>query len=150
VGSFLGLQFYSFDLPVCCSTSTMWSLQLLFLSTIWGPSWRFPQKNFDCLELFSLSWIFVIPDVFEKSSLNLYEELSWNFDGKCIESVDCFGKLAIFPTLILLIHECGRSFDLPWSSLISCFNHTGLPLACLELHQNSLYYLWLLRWVLFP
>jgi hypothetical protein len=33
---------------------------------------------------------FVIPDEFENCPFYLGEELSWNFDGDCIESVDCF------------------------------------------------------------
>ena len=31
-----------------------------------------------------------IPDEFANCSFSFYEELSWNFDGDCIESVDCF------------------------------------------------------------
>ena len=34
--------------------------------------------------------IFVIPNEFENCSFELYEELSWTFDGDCIESEDCF------------------------------------------------------------
>ena len=34
--------------------------------------------------------LFVIPDEFENCSFYLCEELSWNFYGDCIESVDCF------------------------------------------------------------
>jgi hypothetical protein len=33
---------------------------------------------------------FVIPDEFANCSFQFVEELSWNFDGDCIESVDCF------------------------------------------------------------
>jgi hypothetical protein len=33
---------------------------------------------------------FVIPNEFENCSFYLYEELIWNFDGDCIESVHCF------------------------------------------------------------
>jgi hypothetical protein len=33
---------------------------------------------------------FVILDEFENCSFYLCEELSWNFDRDCIESVDCF------------------------------------------------------------
>ena len=33
VGSFPGLQFYSIDLPICCSTSTMQLLPQLFCNT---------------------------------------------------------------------------------------------------------------------
>jgi hypothetical protein len=34
--------------------------------------------------------IFVIPDEFSNCPFLLCEVLSWNFDGDCIESVDCF------------------------------------------------------------
>ena len=34
--------------------------------------------------------VVVIPDEFENCSFQLYEELIQNFDGDCIESVDCF------------------------------------------------------------
>jgi hypothetical protein len=45
-----------------------------------------------------LSWsfcytrFFVIPDKFADCSFYFVEELSWNFDGDCIESLDCFWK----------------------------------------------------------
>jgi hypothetical protein len=35
---------------------------------------------------------FLIPNEFENCAFELYEELSWNFDGDCIESVDFFWK----------------------------------------------------------
>ena len=34
----------------------------------------------------------VIPNEFENCSFYRFEELSWNFDGDCIEYVDCFQK----------------------------------------------------------
>ena len=33
---------------------------------------------------------FVVPNEFEDCSFYLCEELSWNFDGNCIEFVGCF------------------------------------------------------------
>ena len=51
--------------------------------------------------------------------------MSWNFDGDCIESVDCFGQ-DIFTILILSIHEHGRPFHLLRSSLISFFRDLKL------------------------
>jgi hypothetical protein len=39
--------------------------------------------------LFSLFWFFCLSR-FEKCSFYVFEELCWNFDGDCIESVDCF------------------------------------------------------------
>jgi hypothetical protein len=38
-------------------------------------------------------------------ALSNSEELSWNFDGDCIESVDCFQQIAILTMLILPTHE---------------------------------------------
>jgi hypothetical protein len=40
--------------------------------------------------VFALLGFFIIPDEFENCPFYLSEELSWNFDGDCIESVDCF------------------------------------------------------------
>ena len=34
--------------------------------------------------------LFVIPDEFANCPFQLSEELIWNFDGDCTESVDCF------------------------------------------------------------
>jgi hypothetical protein len=42
------------------------------------------------LGLFVCLFVFVIPDEFENCSFCICEALSWNFDGDCIESVDCF------------------------------------------------------------
>ena len=45
--------------------------------------------GFFCLfVLCCFCFCFVIPNEFETCSNS--EELSWNFDGDCIESVDCF------------------------------------------------------------
>lgn len=38
---------------------------------------------------------------------NFYEELCWNFDKDCVESVDYFWKVDVFTILILPIHELG-------------------------------------------
>jgi hypothetical protein len=35
---------------------------------------------------------FIIPDGFANCPFYLSEELNWNFDGDCIESIDCFRK----------------------------------------------------------
>jgi hypothetical protein len=42
-------------------------------------------------------------------SFHICEELCWNIDGNYVESVDCFGRMAIFAMLFILIHEHGRS-----------------------------------------
>jgi hypothetical protein len=40
--------------------------------------------------VFALLDFFIFPDKFVNCLFYLSEELSWNFDGDCIESVDCF------------------------------------------------------------
>jgi hypothetical protein len=37
-----------------------------------------------------LGFVFIFPDEFANCPFYLSEELSWNFDEDCIESVDCF------------------------------------------------------------
>jgi hypothetical protein len=54
------------------------------------------------------------------TSLSISEELSWTFDGDCIEFVDCFWYDG-HTMLILLIHLHGRYFHLLRFSLISFF-----------------------------
>jgi hypothetical protein len=39
---------------------------------------------------FCYSRFFIVPDEFANCPFYLSEELSWDFDGDCIESVDCF------------------------------------------------------------
>jgi hypothetical protein len=40
--------------------------------------------------VFAILGFFIIPDEFANCPYLLCEELSWNFDGDCIESVDRF------------------------------------------------------------
>ena len=40
--------------------------------------------------VFAILGFFIFPDEFANCPFYLSEELSWNFDGDCIESVDCF------------------------------------------------------------
>jgi hypothetical protein len=47
--------------------------------------------------------------------------LSWNFDGECIDPVDCFQQDGYFTILILPIYDHGRSLHLQRSSWISFF-----------------------------
>jgi hypothetical protein len=99
VGSFLCLQFYSINLPVCHCTSTMQFCFLFFvfflnhncsvvqLEVRHGDSTR---GSFIVDNSFLYRRFFVIPDEFANCPFYLCEELSWNFDGNCIESIDCF------------------------------------------------------------
>ena len=50
VASFLSLQFYYIDLPICYFTINMQFLSLLLCSTAWGLGCWFPQKFFYCWE----------------------------------------------------------------------------------------------------
>jgi hypothetical protein len=72
--------------------------------------------------MFWLTWVFLFfPYEVESCSFHVCEELCWNFDGDCIESVIAFGKMDIFTVLILSIHEHGRSFHLLNFSSFSFF-----------------------------
>ena len=42
------------------------------------------------VRVFAILGIFVIPDEFGDCPFQFVEELSWNFDRDCIETVDCF------------------------------------------------------------
>ena len=92
--------------------------------------------------------IFVIPDKFENCSFYLSRELSWNFEGDWIKSVDSFQQYVHFFTMLILpIHEHGRYFPLLRSSSISFFRgwksfscHTELSLAWLASHQDISYF----------
>ena len=88
------IYFRSIHLPVNFTKSlslyhyhTFFSLFLY--NTAWGQGW-FRLNFFYCWEYFFISWNFVIPNDFSNSSLYLYEEFRLNFDGDCIESIDCF------------------------------------------------------------
>ena len=48
------------------------------------------RSSFIVENSFSYPGFLVIPNKFANCSFYLYEELSWNFDGDCVESVDCF------------------------------------------------------------
>ena len=50
------------------------------------PRNSFIDENGFCYPVF----FFVIPNLFENYFSYVYEEVSWDFDGDCIESIDCF------------------------------------------------------------
>ena len=86
MGSFLSLQLYSIDVPAChCSNAVfICSAVLLEVQDSDSPS------SFTVENSFSYPGFFFISNEFENCCILLCEELSWNFDGDCIESVDCF------------------------------------------------------------
>ena len=93
--------------------------------------------------------LFVFPYETEYCSFKVCEELCWDFDGECIESPDCFDRIANFTMLILSIQEHGRSFHFLVSSSIYFFKdlsscQVGLSLVWLVLPQDILCYLLLL------
>jgi hypothetical protein len=46
--------------------------------------------------VFAILGFFIFPDEFANCPFYLSEELSWNFDGDCIDSVDCFRQNSHF------------------------------------------------------
>ena len=49
-----------------------------------------PEVLLSLRRVFAILGFFLIPDEFADYHFQFVEELSWNFDGDCIESVDCF------------------------------------------------------------
>ena len=47
--------------------------------------------------------VLYFPHKMENHSFQVCEQFCWSFDGNCTESVDCFGNMAIFIVLFLLI-----------------------------------------------
>ena len=69
----------------------------------------------------SFCYPFVIPDEFANCPLYLCEELSWDFDGDCIEYVDCFWQSCVnlLPFILELLgvlssYSCMLSPDSFW------------------------------------
>jgi hypothetical protein len=57
-----------------------------------SPSHSVIVKYCFCYPVFLFLFVFVFfafPDGFENCSFPVFEELCWDFDGDCIESVDC-------------------------------------------------------------
>jgi hypothetical protein len=78
-------------MPVCLYTNSMlvffyyyYYCSLLQLDIRNGNS---PRSLFILVNCFGYTQIFVIPDEVENYSIS--EELSWNFNGVCIETVHC-------------------------------------------------------------
>jgi hypothetical protein len=79
------LIYQSVAVPVPCSFYQ--NCSVVQLEVRHGDSTRgsFIVENSVCYPRF-----FVFPGEFANCSFQFVEELSWNFDGDCIESVDCF------------------------------------------------------------
>jgi hypothetical protein len=48
-----------------------------------------PICSFIVMYCFFYSGFFAFPDEFENCSFHNFEELCWDFDGDCVESIDC-------------------------------------------------------------
>ena len=127
-GSITGSSVCSIDIPVYLCTSTMQFLTQILCNIVWNQGWWFPQRCFTFENSFHYSRIFCYSRWI--GFFQLSEELSWNFAGNCIESLDCFlqfmsmGNLSNFWDLLQF-----PSSD-SWS-----FSHTEPPFACLEAPQ---------------
>ena len=73
-----------------------------------------PPELLLLLRIVLLSWVItnviLITNELDNCSFWLYEELSWNFDWDCIESVDCFQHDGHFPHIIPTIPWGWESF----------------------------------------
>jgi hypothetical protein len=75
------------------------------------------SHSFIIKNCFLYSGFFAFPGEFENCSFHVFEKLCWDFDGDCIESINCLWWMAIFTMLFLPIHEHGRSLHFLRSSL---------------------------------
>ena len=89
VGLILGLL-YSIDLPVCRYTNTMRVFSLFSVVGLEVRDSHSPRSSLIAENSSHYSFFFLVPNEFENCSFYLCEELSWNFNGDCIESVDGF------------------------------------------------------------
>jgi hypothetical protein len=112
VFSSIPLIYLSVAVPVPCSFYHNCSVVQLEIRHSDSPRGSFIVEHGFCYPGF-----FVIPVEFANFPFYLDEELSWNFDGDCIESVDCFWQDSHFSILILPIHEHKRSLHLLRSSI---------------------------------
>ena len=106
MGLFLELQFSSIDQPVSFCTAPMkffgiFCLLFITISTAWSTQMVIPPEYFTTQNSFSYPlFLFLLMLSFwyevEKCTFKVWKELCWNFDGDYIESVDTFGKMAIF------------------------------------------------------
>ena len=119
VFNYIQLINVSVSFPIPCSFYCYSSVVKLEVRDDDSPSSSFIKKCF-CYSVF-----FTFPDEFVNSSFHVFEELCWNFDGDCIESIDYLWWDGYFTMLILTIHEHGRSLHFLRSS-ISFFRNLKL------------------------
>jgi hypothetical protein len=98
VSSFLGLQFYSIDLPVCRCTSQYLAVFITICSVVQLEVRQGDSSKGSLIveNSFCYPRLFDFPDEFANCPFYLGKELSWNFDGDRNESVDCFWQNSNF------------------------------------------------------
>jgi hypothetical protein len=77
-------------------------------SSVVHQGWRYLQNFFYFTGLLTLFWVFcfvLFPYEVECYSFKICKDLCWDFHGDHIGSVGCFGRMAIFTVLILLIYD---------------------------------------------
>jgi hypothetical protein len=79
----------SVSLPILCSFYHYCSVVKFEVRNDDSPSHSFTVKNcFAFIYLFIYLFILAFPDEFENCSFHVFEEVGWDFDGDCTESVD--------------------------------------------------------------
>ena len=120
MGLFLDSQFYSIDLCICFSATTMLFWLLWFCNIVWNQGvWYLQLCSFHSglFWLFwGLSWLHINLRIFCLISVEKY---FWNFSEDCIESIACVGNMDILTVLTLSVHEQTVSFCLFVPSSVS-------------------------------
>jgi hypothetical protein len=94
MGLFLGLLFDSTELPVCFNTMWVFHIYIyiyyLLLLQLEVRDSDTSRSSLIVQDRFSYCVVFIFPYKVENCSFKICEELSCNFHGNCIESLDCF------------------------------------------------------------
>ena len=120
MGLFLDSQFYSIDLCICFSATTMLFWLLWFCNIVWNQGMWYLQLCSFHSGLFwlvwGLSWLHINLRIFCLISV---EKCFWDFSKDCIESIACIGNMDILTVLTLSVHEQAVSFHLFVPSSVS-------------------------------
>ena len=89
MSSILCLQFYSFNASVNTPSNFYHCCSVVNVKVKDGDSRRSSLIVENIFDILDILWV----QVNWRISLSIFvKNLSWNFDGYCIESVDCFGR----------------------------------------------------------